>query len=52
MINAKKGKKKKNRMGKTKDLFKKIIDTKGNISCNHGHSKGQKWYGITETKKY
>ena len=35
-----------NRMGKTRDLFKKIRDTKGtyqgNISCKHGHNKGQK----------
>ena len=30
-----------NRMGKTRDLFKKIIDTKG--TCKAGHSKGQKW---------
>ena len=36
-----------NRMGKTRDLFKKIRHTKetfhqGNISCKHGHNKGQK----------
>ena len=31
-----------NRMGKTRDLFKKIRDIKGNISCKHGHNKGQK----------
>ena len=30
-----------NRMGKTKDLFKKIRDTK-NISCKDGHNKRQK----------
>ena len=29
-----------NRMGKTRDLFKKII---GNISCKDGLNKGQKW---------
>ena len=34
-----------NRMGKTRDLFKKIRDTKGNISCKDGLNKGQKWYG-------
>ena len=32
-----------NRMGKTRDLFKKIRDTKGNISCKDGLNKGQKW---------
>ena len=32
------------RMGKTKDLFKKIRDIKGtNISSKNGHDKGQKW---------
>ena len=36
------------RMGKTRDLFKKIRDTKGtNILCKDGHNKGQKWYGWT-----
>ena len=32
-----------NRIGKTRDLFKKIRDTKGNISCKDGLNKGQKW---------
>ena len=32
-------------MGNTKDLFKKIKDTKGDISCKDGLDKGQKWYG-------
>ena len=32
-----------NRMGKTRDLFKKIRDTKGTISCKDGLHKGQKW---------
>ena len=31
-----------NRMGKTRDLFKKIRDKKGNISCKDGLDKGQK----------
>ena len=31
-----------NRMGKTKDLFKKIKRYQGNISCKDGHNKGQK----------
>ena len=32
-------------MGKTRDLFKKIRDTKGNISCKDGLNKGQTLYG-------
>ena len=35
-----------NRMGKTRDLFKKIRDTKD------GHNKGQKWYGPKRSRKY
>ena len=31
----------KNRMGKTRDIFKKIR-YQGNISCKDGHNKGQK----------
>ena len=31
------------RMGKTRDLFKKIR-YQGKISCTDGHNKGQKWY--------
>jgi len=30
-----------NRMGKTRELFKKTGDTKG--LCKDGHDKGQKW---------
>ena len=33
-----------NRMGKTRDLFKKIKRYQGNISCKDGLDKGQKWY--------
>ena len=33
----------KNRMGKTRDLFKKIKRYQGNISCKDGLNKGQKW---------
>ena len=33
-----------NRMGKTRDLFKKIRDTKGTFMPD-GLEKGQKWYG-------
>ena len=35
-----------NGMGKTRDLFKKIIDT------NDGHNKGQKWYGPNRSRGY
>ena len=41
-----------NRMGKTRDLFKKIRDTQGNISHKNGHNKGQKWYGPNRSRKY
>ena len=34
-----------NRMGKTRDLFKKLKIYQGNISREDGHNKGQKWYG-------
>ena len=33
-----------NRMGKTRDLMKKIRDNQGNISCEDGYNKGQKRY--------
>ena len=42
----------KNRMGKTRDLFKKIRDKQGNISCKDGLDKGQKWYGPNRSKRY
>ena len=41
-----------NRMGKTRDLFKKIRDTKGNISCKDVLNKGQKWYGPNRSRRY
>ena len=31
-----------NRMGKTRDLLKKIKSYQGNTSCKDGHNKGQK----------
>ena len=40
-----------NRMVKTRDLFKKIRDTKGNISCKDGLDKGQKWYGPNRSRR-
>ena len=41
-----------NKMGKTRDLFKKIRDTQGNISCKDGFDKGQKWYGPDRSRRY
>ena len=39
-----------NRMGKTRDLFKKI--RQGNFSCKDGHNKRQKWYGPNRSRRY
>ena len=41
-----------NRMGKIRDLFKKIRDIKGTISCKDGLNKGQKWYGPNRSRRY
>ena len=40
------------RMGKTRDLFKKIKRYQGNISCKDGINKGQKWYGPNRSRRY
>ena len=40
-----------NRMGKTRDLFKKIRDTKGTFHAKMG-SKGQKGYGPNRSRRY
>ena len=40
-----------NRMGKSRDLFKKIRDTKGTFSKN-GLNKGQKWYEPKRSRRY
>ena len=40
-----------NRMGKTRDLFKKNR-YQGNISCKDGHNEGQKWYGPNRSRRY
>ena len=40
-----------NRVGKTRDLFKKTR-YQGNISCKDGLNKGQKWYGTNRSKRY
>ena len=41
-------------MGKTRDLFKKIRDTKGtfHVLCKDGHNKGQKWHGTKRNRRY
>ena len=41
----------KNRLGKTRDLFKKIR-YQGNNSCKDGLNKGQKWYGANRNRRY
>ena len=41
-----------NRMGKTRDLFKKIRDTKGTFHANMGLDKRQKWYGPNRSRRY
>ena len=40
-----------NRMGKTRDLFKKIVDTKGTFHVKMGTIKDRNSKDITETKK-
>ena len=39
-----------NRKGKTRDLSKKIRDTKGTFHANE-HNKGQKWYGPKRSRR-
>ena len=41
-----------NRMGRTRDLFKKIRDTKGTFHAKDGLNKGQKWYGPNRSRRY
>ena len=41
-----------NRMGKTRDLFKKIRDIKGTFYAKMGSKKGQKWYGPNKSRRY
>ena len=40
-----------NRMGMTRNLFKKIR-YQGNISCKDRLNKGQKWYGPNRSRRY
>ena len=39
-------------MGKTRDLFKKIRDYQGNISCKDGLNKRQKWDGPNRSGRF
>ena len=41
----------KNRMGKTRNLFKKMR-YQGNISCKDGLNKGQNWCGPKRNRRY
>jgi len=41
-----------NKMGKTRDLFKKIRDTKGTFHAKMGSKKAQKWYGPNRSRRY
>ena len=40
-----------NRMGKTRDLFKRIR-YQWSISCKDGHNDGQKWYRPNRSRRY
>ena len=42
----------KNRMGKTRDLFKKIRDTKGTFHAKMGTIKEKKWCGHNRSRGY
>ena len=48
MINARK--QEKNRMGKTRDLFKKITDTKGTFHAKMGTIKDRNGMDLTEAE--
>ena len=41
-----------NRMGKTRDVFKKIRDTKGTFHAKMCTIKEQKWYGPNRSRRY
>ncbi|PJN96890.1 hypothetical protein CS913_015675, partial [Enterococcus faecium] len=41
-----------NRMGKTRDLFKKIRDTKGTFHAKMCSIKDRKWYGPNRSRRY
>ena len=41
-----------NRMGKTRDVVKKIRDTKGTFHAKMGTIKDRKWYGHNRNRRY
>ena len=41
-----------NRTGKTRDLFRKIRDTKGTFHAKMGSVKDRKWYGPNRSRRY
>ena len=41
-----------NRMGKTRELFKKIKRYQRSISGKDRHNKGQKWFGPDRNRRY
>ena len=41
-----------NRIGETRDLFKKIKDTKGTFHAKMGSIEGLKWYGPNRSRRY
>ena len=43
---------KNSRMGKTRNLFKKIRDTKGTFQAKMGTIKDQKWYRPKRSRRY
>ena len=42
----------KNRMGKTRDVFKKTRDTKGIFHAKMGSIKDKKWNGPKKSRRY
>ena len=40
-----------NRMGKTRDFFKKVRHIKGTFHARVGLNKGQKWYGPNRSRR-
>ena len=40
-----------NRVGKTRDLFKKIRETKGTFHAKNGHNKELKLYGSNRSRR-
>ena len=41
-----------NRMGKTRDLFKEIRDTKGKFQAKMGTIKDKNWYLCNRSRRY